>query len=70
MKKTKQKCHECEKKELIPVVEDVFFDAEGIEPYTVPKVPHEKYLACDNRFFGSEGQEIIDQYRKFIKKPA
>jgi YgiT-type zinc finger domain-containing protein len=64
MKNTKKKCYECGKKELIQVVEDVSFEGEGIEFHTVPKVPYEKCLACGNRFFGPEGQTLIDQYRR------
>jgi len=68
MKKTKKQCYECEKNELIEVVEDVTFEGEGIETHTVEKVPHEKCLSCGNRFFGPEGQKMIDEYRRAMKE--
>ena len=68
MKEIKKQCYECGKKELIEIIEDVIFEGEGIETHTVPNVPHEKCLSCDNRFFGPQAQKQIDEYRRSIKQ--
>ncbi len=65
---TTKKCHECEAEQLIQVIEDVTFEGEGIKTHTVPNVPHEKCLSCNNRFFGPEGQKVIDQYRRSMTR--
>jgi predicted HicB family RNase H-like nuclease len=64
----KKKCYECNKKELIEITEDVTFEGENIESYTIPQLSHEKCLYCENRFFGPEAQKKIDQYRKNLQE--